>query len=470
MALLGGMSRAAVVGGGIAGLAAALRLERLLPGTEVVLVEAGPRLGGKILTERVSGFVVEGGPDSFLTSKPRGVGLCEELGLGGRLVSRDSRDSRTYVRLGRELHPLPAGLTGMIPTRLDTLASTGILSADGLARLALEPELPPAPENGDESIAAFVTRRMGREAYERLVEPLMSGIYAGDGERLSLAATFPQLRRLELEHGSVMRGLLARSAPTGSPGPPFVSLRGGMEELVAALVGRLAGTRAVTGRSVASVGRAPGGRGYELRLDGGETLTAAAVVLATPAYATAALVESLDAELAEAHAGIPHASSALVSLAYPSSDVSRSLDGYGYVIPRVEGSDVLACTWTSSKWEGRAPAGHALVRVYAGRFGGRDVTTDSDGELVACARREVAETLGAEAEPFFARVQRWPRGTPQYVLGHLDRLAVIERRLAEHPGLVVAGAAYRGIGIPDCIASGEEAAQRVAAWIGRADG
>jgi len=231
------MSRAVVVGGGIAGLAAALRLERLLPGTEIVLVEAGPRLGGKIHTEQVSGFVVEGGPDSFLTIKPRGVGLCEELGLAGRLVPRDPRDSRTYVRLGEELHPLPAGLTGMIPTRLDTLASTGILSADGLARLALEPELPPAPENGDESIAAFVTRRMGREAYERLVEPLMSGIYAGDGEQLSLAATFPQLRRLELEHGSVMRGLLARSAPTGSPRPPFVSLRGGMEELVAALVG-----------------------------------------------------------------------------------------------------------------------------------------------------------------------------------------------------------------------------------------
>jgi protoporphyrinogen/coproporphyrinogen III oxidase len=458
-----GLSRTVVVGGGIAGLAAALRLERLLPGTEVVIVEAAPRLGGKILTERVGEFVIEGGPDSFLTSKPRAVELCEELGLAGRLIRRAGSDGRSYVRLGGRLHTLPAGLTGMIPTRLDTMAASGILSPEGMERIARELELPPAPKNGDESIAAFVRRRMGLEAYERLVGPLMCGIFGGDGDHLSLAATFPALRRLELEHGSVMRGLLARGVPNGDAAPPFMSLRDGMAELVDGVVLRLNATRVVTGRAVLSVDRAARGHGYKLRLGGGDALSADAVVLATPAHATAALVESLDTALADDHAAIPHASPAVVTLAYRTADVPRSLDGYGYVVPQLEGSDVLACTWTSSKWHGRAPAAHVLVRTYIGRFGVRDVTTCSDAEMVASARREVAETLGADAEPLLVRVHRWPGGMPQYVLGHLDRLSRIETRLAEHPGLALAGAAYRGVGIPDCIASGEAAAERVAA-------
>jgi oxygen-dependent protoporphyrinogen oxidase len=343
------------------------------------------------------------------------------------------------------------------------MADSGILSEDGIARLARELELPPAPRNGDESIAAFISRRMGVEAYERLVGPLMCGIFGGNGDRLSLAATFPALRGLELEHGSVIRGLLARSVPNGGA-PPFVSLRGGMAELVEALVVRLNSSRVITGANVRSIRRAKRGHGYEVGLDG-EALAAGAVVLATPAYVTADVVEPLDAALAEAHAAIPHASPAVVTLAYSSSDVPRPLDGYGYVVPEIERSDVLACTWTSSKWQERAPAGHALVRIYMGRSEGRDVTADSDADLVACARREVADTLGAGAAPLHVRVHRWQREMPQYVLGHLDRLAAIENALDEHPGLAVAGAAYRGVGIPDCIASGEAAAERVAASV-----
>jgi oxygen-dependent protoporphyrinogen oxidase len=383
--------RIAVVGGGVAGLAAARRLESLLPEAEVVLLERDTRLGGKILTERVGGFVVEGGPDSFLSRKERGAGLCEELGLGAELVGRRPENARTYVRREGQLHPLPAGLSGTIPTDLDALEDTSLLSPEGRRRLAAEPDLPPAPPGGDESIAAFVTRRLGKEAYEVLVEPLMTGIYAGDGDRLSLQATFPGLRALELEHGSLLRGLQAQSPGQGSGRPPFVALRPGMDVLVTALANGLRRTAIRSQVTVDSIEGRSGG--YLVLVEGGEALEADGVVLAIPAFAAAELLASLDAGIAADHAEIPYAPSALVSLGYRLEDVLHPLDGYGYVVPRVEGSDVLACTWTSSKWVGRAPEGSALIRVYAGRVGGRDVGAEPDEELVALARDWAGDRL-----------------------------------------------------------------------------
>jgi protoporphyrinogen/coproporphyrinogen III oxidase len=450
--------RAVVVSGGIAGLAAARRLEALLPDASVVLVEKDGRLGGKIVTERTEGFVIEGAPDSFLSRKERGVGLCEELGLGDELVGRRPENARSFVRRGAELLALPEGLTGMIPTDLRALEASELLSVEGRARLAAEPEIPPEQGGEDESVASFVSRRLGREAYEAFVEPLMTGIYGGDGEQLSLAATFPNLRAFELEHGSLLRGLSAQPA-SESRLPPFVTLAAGMDRLVTALVGSLERTELVVGSAASGVSRGSGG--YVVELHDGTTIEADGVVIATPAFATADLLTALDADLAALHAEIPYASSAIVTMAYPLDEVSSPLDGYGYVVPSAEGSDVLACTWTSSKWAGRAPEGVALLRVYAGRFGGRDVTADSDDELVALARAEV-RPLGIAGEPMLARVQRWPRGMPQYVLGHPGRLEKIDAALEGHPGLALAGAAYQGVGIPDCIRSGERAAQSVA--------
>jgi oxygen-dependent protoporphyrinogen oxidase len=449
--------RAVVVGGGIAGLAAARRLEAVLPTAEVVLVEQDERLGGKVATERVDGFVIEAAPDSFLSRKPRGVGLCEELGLGGELVGRRPESERTFVRRGAELHPLPSGLTGMIPTNLDALAESELLSPEGRARLAAEVDVPVGGE-GDESIASFVSRRLGREAYEAFVEPLMTGIYGGDGEQLSLEATFPQLRALELEHGSLIEGLSAQPAQSAAL-PPFVTLRAGMDELVGALTRRLRRTRLVTGRPVGAVSRA--GDGYRVELDGGDALETQAVVVAAPAFATAEMLSGLDDELAAAHQEIPYSSSVIVTFGLREEDVSHPLDGYGYVVPRVEGADVLACTWTSRKWEGRAPDGALLIRVYAGRFSGPDLTTETDEDLVRLALDELS-LLGIDAGPILTRVQRWPRGMPQYVLGHAERLARIEAALTDLSGLAVAGAAYRGVGIPDCIRSGEDAAESAA--------
>jgi len=450
--------RVAIVGGGIAGLAAARRLEERLPSAELLLLEREPILGGKIVTERTEGFVIEGGPDSFLSRKERGPGLCEELGLGGELVGRRPESPSTFVRRDGALNPLPAGLTGMIPTDLDALAEGTLLSPEGKERFAAEMDLPPAPPDGDESIASFVSRRLGREAYETLVEPLMTGIYGGDGELLSLQATFPGLRALELEHGSVLRGLLAQPPPPGGGIPPFVSLRRGMDVLVSTLADGLRRTAIRTGISVGSIERIGGG--FAVVVDGGARLEVDAVVVAVPAFAAAELLVGLDDDLATAHGDIPYASSALVSLGYGPADVTHPLDGYGYVVPRAEVSDVIACTWTSSKWEGRAPEGSALIRVYAGRFGGRDVSAEQDDELVALAREEV-RLLGITAEPRLVRVHRWPRSMPQYVLGHLDRVGRIEAALEAHPGLAVAGAAYRGVGIPDCIRSGEDAAETI---------
>jgi len=444
-----------VVGGGIAGLAAAYRLERLVPEAEIVLLERTERLGGKLLTEREHGFVVEGAADSFLSRKPRGVGLAEELGLADELVGRRPENARTFVRVGGELHPLPEGLTGMIPTDLDALESSALLSAEGRARLAAEVDVPPEPAGEDESIASFVSRRLGREAYERLIEPLMTGIYGGDGEQLSLQATFPNLRALELEHGSMLRGLAAQPAASNAH-PPFVSLRGGVGALVERLVAELRG-EVRTG--VAAVRVARTSSGYDVVLDSGNVLAADGVVLATPAFVSVEILAELDSELAHEHAAIPYASSAIVTLAYLRE--VGPLDGYGYVVPRAEGSDVLACTWSSSKWDGRAPAGASLIRVYLGRFGGRDVTSDSDDALVERAREEL-HVVDLRAEPDHTWIHRWPRGMPQYVLGHPERLERIDAALERHPGLALAGAAYRGVGIPDCIHSGEEAASSLA--------
>lgn len=456
------MTHVVIVGGGMSGLAAAYRLHKLNPAIQLTLIEREDRLGGKILTDALNDFVIEGAPDSFLARKPRGVGLCEELGIADQLYGRDPRHAKTFVKSEGALYPLPSGLSGMIPTNLDALANNPLISPAGKERLAQEMILPPRPKNADhddESVASFVSRRLGREVYEKLVEPLMSGIYAGDGDQLSLAATFPQLRQLELKHGSLLKGLTAapEAAPAGQKYPPFVSLVGGMATLVQAIVAQLPADTVMTGRSVTAIDR-NANHAYRVMVDNGAMLAADALILATPAFVTARLLEPIDATLAMAHAAIPYASSAIVTLAYEGG-ISSPPEGYGYVIPRIANSDVLACTISSNKWRGRAPDGALLVRVYLGHYGQRDVTQDSDADLLALAQREVAETLDLTDTPTFHRIYRWPLSMPQYTLGHVDRLAQIERSLAGQPGLFLAGAAYRGVGIPDCIREGEDAAQ-----------
>lgn len=480
------MKRVVIVGGGIAGLSAAYRLQRRAPEVAITLIESEARLGGKIMTERVDGFVIEGGPDTFLSYKPRGIGLCRELGLEDRLHGTNEKIRRTYVMRHGKLYDLPEGLTGLIPSRFGPMIKTRLISPWGKLRMGLDYFIPPKSPNGDESLAQFVERRLGHEMYERMIEPLMSGIYAGDGAQLSLGATFPQLRQTELEHGGLVKGMLAtkkkaHSSTTPQRGfaqnagakkwPAFVTPETGLAEIVEALAARLKavdvrlGTRVIEIRPSPQPDTSDSIPSYTIRLEKGETFEAEAVILATPAYATAYLVVGLDPELAQALKGIPYASTVTVSVAYPLRDIPRPLNGYGYIIPRAEGRSILACTWTSTKFPHRAPEGYGLIRAFIGRAGDDDVLNRSDEELLRMVRDELYETLDITATPIVQRIFRWPQAMPQYTLGHLDRLAVIERRLAQQPGLFVAGNAYRGIGIPDCIASGEQAADQVIKYL-----
>jgi oxygen-dependent protoporphyrinogen oxidase len=464
-----------VLGGGITGLAAAHRLLQLgaVPGLRVTLVEADDRLGGKIVTERVDGFVIEGGPDSFLATKPRGIGLCAELGIGDRpraqLAGVRPQRHRAFVLWRGRLHDLPEGLSGLVPTRLAPLAHSTLLSPLGKSRVALDYLLPARRGAGDESLGGFVRRRLGREAWERLVEPLMAGIYAADGDQLSLTATFPQLREAERRYGGLIKGVLAtrRLAPPPVPAPEsaFLTPVGGLDVLVTALEKRLRDGQVALVRGVAAVAVTPSDTGFVVRLAGGGSIPADAVIVATPAYAAADLLADFDPILATELTAIRHASTAIVTLAYRRDEILHALDGHGYVIPRAEGSPILACTWSSRKWSGRAPEGFELIRVFIGRAGQEDVLAADDETLVALAVQEVAARLGATAPTSLTRVRRWPRGMPQYLLGHPERVARIEAAQRKHPGLYLAGNAFHGVGLPDCIASGERAADASAAHL-----
>ena len=453
----------AVVGGGISGLAAAYELQARR--AQYVLLERAPRAGGVIRTDRVDGFTVDGGPDALLVQKPAAVELCRELGLGDRLVPTLPPRTAFVMRAGR-LHPLPADSVLGIPTRVGPLASTRLLSAAGKARMAADLVLPAGGPTAaaDESIASFFARRFGREAVDYIAEPLLAGIHAGYVERLSVRALFPRLVEAERAHDSVIRGLAAGRRGARTPDGPFRSLPGGVGELAGALAGRLAPEALRTGSGVREIrGPAP----YRLLLDGGESITARQVVLAVPAYAAAGLLRPLDAELAALCGGIPHTSTATVALGYPRDAIRHDLRGTGFVVPRIErGVTVMAGTWVSSKWPGRAPPGHALLRGFVG--GARDgaALDRSDAELIDAVHRDFARLLDIAGRPSLARVYRWPGLNPQYEVGHLARLAAVDARLARLPGLHLAGASFRGVGIPDCIAAGR-AAGKAASRTGR---
>ena len=460
--------RLVVVGGGISGLAAAHRAvelarERGVP-LELTLLEAADRLGGTIQTERREGFLVECGPDSFLSEKPWALALCRRLGVEDRLIRTDDRSRRTFVVFRGRLHPLPDGFQLLAPTRLGSFLSSRLFSWRGKLRMAGDLFLPRG-DDPDESLGSFVRRRFGREALERAAQPLIAGIYTADPDELSLRATMPRFLDMERRERSVILALW-RAARAGSPGHTgtsgarwslFVTFADGMEELIQILATRLPPGAVRLKERVSSVVREDDV--WRLATANGSVFEADALILSAEAHQTARLLRYLDPALALLLEGIAYASSATVTLAYRRGDIRHPLDGFGFVVPQIERRPVIACTFSSVKYPGRAPDGHALLRVFVGGALNESLLEADDGSLVTTARAELAELLGVTAEPLFTRVGRYPKAMPQYHVGHGSRADAIERAVARHPGLRLAGGAYRGVGIADCVRSGEEAAQ-----------
>lgn len=462
-------ARVVIVGGGITGLAAAYALmagptPHDLP-LACTLVERDARLGGKVRTERVQDCVVEAGPDSFLASKPAAVELCRALGLTDRLIA--TLPGRTvYVAARGQLHPLPPGLALGIPTQPWPVVRTSLLSPAAKARMAWDLVLPRRAPDGDETVGSFIARRLGRAAVDRLVGPLLAGIYAGDADALSLRATFPQLQQWETDHRSLILAAMTqrrRAAAAGNGGGPmFLGLAGGLSGMIDALQKALAGTEMVTGQPVVRIDRATTAAPYAVHLGDGRTLDADGVLLAAPAFNTADLLEPLAPSVAALLRKIPYASTASVTLAYRRREIAHPLTGHGFVVARREPLQITACTWVSSKWPDRAPSGLALLRCYLGSAGRDAIVAEDDARLAAAAQADLARVMGINAAPVFTHIARWPQAMPQYLPGHLDRLDSIEAGLRSLPGIAVAGAGYRGVGIPDCIRQGTDAARRLA--------
>lgn len=468
-----------IIGGGITGMSAAYALQRAARASgrpaKITLIERDTRLGGKIATDRVGqngACVVERGPDSFVTQKPQALELAAELGLTDRLIAANELPRKTFVLLNGRPVPLPEGLSLLVPTKLGPFLRSPLFSPAAKLRIALERFIPPRRAGGDETIADFVRRRFGQEMLDRLGEPLLGGIHSCQVERQSMQATFPRFLAMEQQHGSLIaaaqagRRLAASDSNTaGSQAAlrraAFVTLKGGMAELVEALEARLE-ARLLTGRAVKAI--EPGdGAAYRVLLDDGTLIPTDALIITTPAYSTANLVTPFAPALAAGLRRIRYVSTGIATLAFRRSEVGTPIDGFGLVIPGSEGRQINACTLTSVKFDHRAPTDTLLVRVF---FGGSDTPETmhlDDDALLALVRSELKTVLGIRATPLWTRIARWWDSNPQYDLGHLERVAALDSLCP--PALVLAGSAYRGVGIPDCIRQGYEAAERVQHYV-----
>jgi oxygen-dependent protoporphyrinogen oxidase len=478
--------RTAIVGGGIAGLAAAFELEKARAAgasVEYTLYESRDRLGGSLASDIVDGAVLERGPDSFLTEKPAAIELCRELGLAGQFVPSNDAARKTYVLVHNRLVPLPDGLMFLVPTKLIPTALTRLFSLPTKLRMALELLHPPRPSGkADEAVATLVERHFGAEAVDRLADPLLSGIYGGDATQLSARTVLPRLVEMESEYGSLTRGMLAAhrkmramakaaaqrnglapSNPRPAPRAVFTALRGGMQQLVSAIEARLdpASIRLFT--PVSGLQKVSGG--WMVKVDGATELYDA-VIVASPAWAAGALLGPVDPDLGEQLGGIPYSSSITVNLVYDEAQLGPLPDGFGFLIPACEGRSMLACTFVHRKFLGRTPYGKVVLRAFLGGTKNEALLAETDEALVATVRRELSEILGEkvlplETQPEHTQVSRWRKAMAQYAVGHQERKQRIFDRVATLPGLRLAGNAYDGIGIPDCIRLGRQAAKEL---------
>ncbi len=450
-----------IIGGGIAGLATAFYLEKKAreEGREIqyVLLERDDRWGGKIATEFVDGFLVEGGPDLLLTQKPAGIQLCKDLGLADRLIPTNNDRQRTFLVRDGKLVAFPEDFS-LVPSKFWPLVTSPLFSLCGKVRMGLEVFVPRRRDEGDESLASFIGRRLGKEAV-RIGGAMLAGIHSADAERLSMRGAFPMYVAMEQRYGSLIKGVRAMRKTRVKSSAMFQTLIGGLGEMVDTLVARLDGDLR-RGVAVGSVRKADGG--FEV-VAGDEVIGTDAVVMATPAYVSADLVADFAPGLSLMLRGVRYVSTATVSLAYRKRDVEgqHDFEGFGFLSPKHEGRRITACTWVSTKLNFRAPDDGVLVRTFVGGTGREDLVALDDETMIAQSREELEDLMGLTADPLFARIFRWKRGRPQFDVGHLDRVAEMEHLAAQVGGLYLTGSAYRGSAIPDCIVQAVDTVDRI---------
>jgi oxygen-dependent protoporphyrinogen oxidase len=448
----------AIIGAGISGLAAAYEARK--HHLDVIVLERQNRAGGVIQSEKAGELLIDAGPDALLVQKPGAVALCNELGLGDRLFP--TKLPRTaFVLRDSTLHPLPGAAILGFPTRLRPLLASTLFSWPGKVRLAAEPFLPGRPASGDESIAAFVRRRFGREAVTYIAEPLLAGIHAGDVERLSMRALFPRLVDAEATSGSVIRAFRREGGSHNADGA-FRSFPGGIGELVDGLMAALPAGAVRLGSNVT---RIASGNGFTIHVDGQPPLHARAVILSVPAFVAAELLTPIDPGLASLCGSIKYASTATAVFAFPRDSVHHQLAGTGFVVPRAEGFRITAGAWISSKWPQRAPEGQALLRAFLGGARDPDILSNDDQAIASAALSDLTRILDIRASPSFSRVYRWDRSSPQQEVGHGALMNRIDSTLSRHRGLFISAAGFRGVGIPDCIADARSVAGAAAAFV-----
>lgn len=471
------MKRIAIIGGGISGLATAYRLSKSPPGQagklEIHVYEENDRFGGVIQTENRNGFLMEQGPDSFITSKPWALELCRELGLEKDLIETNPNLRQSFILSRSKLIPVPRGFYLMAPTNVSEAMRTPLLSFAGKIRMACEWFIPPKTKEGDESLARFVSRRFGLETLERIAQPMIAGIYTADPEELSLEATFPHFLQMEREHGSVIRALARQkdAATLKASGPRyslFLTLKGGIHSLVSALMEQMP---QVCFHPSTKVVRIEKKSGWRISLERGEAPVSDIVCLAIPASLAAGFLNHTADDIAGELREIPYETVATVNLAFHRNDINHPLNGLGYVVPSVEKKKIVGCTFSSLKFPGRAQGpGTILLRAFLGGKACRELLESTDEEILKTVYIEMSKQLGISAEPFSALISRWPESIPQYRVGHLKRVENIFNALKSFPGLYLTGNAYKGTGIPDCIHHAFQTADKILSECNNSDG
>ncbi len=462
--------RITIIGSGMAGLAAAYRLTR--PGVlgnrtpQVILLERISRAGGAISTYELEDYTLELGPDMFQTEKPEAINLCEELGLADEIVSTNEKNRRTFIAHGGQLHALPPGFQLLAPSQMAPFFSTNLLSMAGKMRMAMDLFIAKKTDNEDESLAQFVRRRFGQEALERIAQPMVGGIYTADPEKLSLKATMPRFIDLEQKHGSVIRGLMSEkksgdsSEAAGCRYGSFVSLRRGLGMLVERLVAALPPDCIHYQNPVVAIEKGTNGKAFDVVVASGTVVPSDVVIMSSPSFASAEMITTLDNDSAIDLRKIQYASSAVMNLIYNRADIPHPLDGFGFVVPAIEKRTIMACSFASVKFPGRCPPEKAILRIFVGGALQPDVYDLTDEQIECCMWEDLHTYLGLKSIPLLSLITRYPRSMPQYHVGHTALVAGVRNRLKALPGLYLAGNAYDGVGIPDCIRSGEHAAKQ----------